>query len=208
MLLKRKKLPAILAMVAAIALHNYSVIFLCIWIISLFRFKKSHIKFFTTIFVILLVMNIFRIDVLFTNMLQRIPALFTGNLLQISHYLLDAEQTTSLKKGILLYLIQNIYLCSLYYKNDTPEITNDFVILLIGSFLAVLINDNAVIRVTNYFFVFQIMLYGKYISGLRASMEDQRTFIMTKKCFVHSIIIILVIPTVTFVYMLRYCSII
>lgn len=208
LLLKEKKIPALLSLVVAVALHNYSVIFVLIMIVMKINFKKTHMKFFMIIFIILFVMNLFRIDVWFTSILTGISSLFTGNLLQVSHYLLDAEQTTSLKKGILLYLIQNIYLCIMYYKIEDPKITNDFFVLLGGSLLAVLINDNATIRITNYFFAFQIMLYGKYLSILKESIDDQNRFIISKDGFVHSVIILIFIPVITFIYMLRYCSII
>lgn len=208
LLLKGKKIHAVLSMVVAVALHNYSIIFVFIMIVMKIKFKKAHMKFFTITFLILFVMNIFRIDVWFTNKLTGITSIFTGNLLQVSHYLLDAEQTTSLKKGILLYLIQNIYLCVMYYKTEDSKTTNDFFVLIGGSLLAVLINDNATIRITNYFFVFQIMLYGKYLSILREEINDQNKFIIRKEGFVHSLIILVFIPTVTLIYMLRYCSII
>lgn len=208
MLLNKKKIFAILSMVVAIALHNYSIVVLIIWIIKKIHFKKTHMRFFMIVFAILLVMNVFRIDVWFTNMLQGFATLFTGKLLQVSHYLLDAEQTTSLKKGILLYLIQNIYLCGLYYKYQTTEITNDFVILFVGSLLAVLINDNATIRITNYFFIFQIMLYGKYLARLRENIRNDSVLVITRDSLFHYTLIMLIIPTITFIYMLRYCSII
>lgn len=206
--LKKYRIKTIVFMIIAIAVHNYSTVFLLIFVLYKIKFKKNHMKFFMSVFIILLIMNIFRIDVVFTKMITKIGVLFTGDLLQVSHYLLDAEETTSLKKGILLYLMQNVYLVYLFYNMHDKKITNDFAVLLTGSILAALINDNAVIRITNYFFVFQVFLYGRYLTECYVLKNLRKHTTMTREMFANIIIIAIVLPVTTFVYMLRYCSII
>lgn len=199
--LKNKKIKTALSMLIAILMHNYSIVFIPILFITKIRFKKNHMKLFITLFSILFVMSLFRFDVLFTKYLQGVKELFSSELYGITHYLMDAQQVMTVRKGALLYLAQNIYIAILLYRSK-EKCTSELLILLIGGLITALINDDGAIRITNYFYLFQIFLYGKYL--LNDEVDGSRSRAKT----INSIVITILIPVVTLIFILRYCSII
>ncbi len=207
MFMRKKYFRAIVTGIIAVAFHNFSIVIVLILALSVIKIRKNHMSFFTVFFVVFLMCSLLRVDVLITNLLLKVNVLFENEiLLEATHYLLDSEQTRQIKKGIVLYLVQNIYLSYLYRRTSDVKDNNLFLLLFVGSFIAIMINDNAVIRITNYFFVFQTVLYVKYFYKNFRYLVTKRKF--NKILLLHYLVITLVIPVATFYYMLRYCSVI
>lgn len=206
--LKENRIKSAVSFLIAIALHNYSIICLLILLILKLKFKNSHIKLYFILFILFAFLNVLRIDVWFTNVLQGFSGLFSDTLLPVTHYILDAEQTESVKKGMLLYLIQNIYLSYLFYDSVDVKLNNYFMVLIVGSLIALLINDNAVIRITNYFFIFQTFLYARYFIETKIFINNKSSLLISRRQLVNLFVSIFLLPLLTLIYMLRYCSII
>lgn len=196
--LKKKYIITCFYMLLSILLHNYSIVFIPIMILSQKEYKKNHKQLFLVLFILLLAMSLFRFDVIFTNSINQISGLFTKDLIELTHYLLDAQDTNAIRKGAVLYLIQNVYLSILLYR-DKENHTRDFIVLLAGGIITALINDDGAIRITNYFYLFQIFLYSKYL--LAPVTKTSKGFMA------NALIITIVIPLATLVFILRYCSI-
>ncbi|MFR6294926.1 MAG: hypothetical protein ACLUKP_13215, partial [Thomasclavelia ramosa] len=157
-------------------------------------------------FVLLILLSLMRVDIYFTSFFGTLFNTITKGYSAANVYLSDVSFAGGIKKSILLFLIQNIYLLYLYW-NEEDNYTYEFLLLLIGGIIAVLINDNAVVRATNYFFVFQLFLYIQYLMKYKLSHRLYEMKV-NKKFFYNSVIIIMVIPMFTMIYILRYCSII
>jgi len=205
--MRKEYFNALVTGIIAVAFHNFSIVIVLLLVLNMIKISKNYMRFFTFFFVACLICSMLRVDVLITNVLLKINVLFENDfLLEASHYLLDSEQTRQIKKGIVLYLVQNIYLAYLYRGSRDVKDGYLFLILSVGSIIAITINDNAVIRITNYFFVFQIVLYVKYVYENFRYLVMKRKF--NKKLLIHYSLITLIIPITTFYYMLRYCSVI
>lgn len=203
--LEKKYVRAIAVFFIALAFHNFSVVIIPIILLDKIRFKNKHKSLFGVLFVVLLLLSLVRFDIYFTNLFGNLFRTITQGYSASTTYLLDSNTTGGIKKGILLYLIQNIYLLYLYRDEETNT-TYEFLLLSIGSIIAVLINDNAVVRATNYFFVFQLFLYVRYLMKYKLVHGLFGTK-MSKDLFMKSVLIVFIIPALTMIYILRYCGI-
>ena len=208
--LEKKYLYEVIAFIAALAFHNFSLVIIPIILLRRFRFKNKYRKVYRNIFllffVLLILLSLMRVDIYFTSFFGTLFNTITKGYSAANVYLSDVSFAGGIKKSILLFLIQNIYLLYLYW-NEEDNYTYEFLLLLIGGIIAVLINDNAVVRATNYFFVFQLFLYIQYLMKYKLSHRLYEMKV-NKKFFYNSVIIIMVIPMFTMIYILRYCSII
>lgn len=193
---KRRYFGGILSVVAAIALQNFSWVFLIVLFIYVLRINKRDNKVLLALFLLLLIFAFVRVDIVITRWLSGSSA-FTSIFSNDAYY--DQSDTSyGIKKGILLYLFQNIYLLYLLKDRFDKKTNNLFIIILVGSIISATISSNATIRISNYFLVFQVFLYSEYLTKRDNS----------KEAVVHSIIITVLIPVISSIYMLRYCGII
>lgn len=195
---KKKYVFSVLFLLLAIAFQNYSIAFVIVLILLMIRKENRNNKLLMTVFILLLLLSFVRIDIRITSLLSRIPAL--RNIFQNTTYYEAADSTFGIKKGILLYLVQNIYLLYLLKDRYENKINNLFAIILVGSIIVASVSSNSTIRLANYFLVFQVFLYTEYLNGMTYDNGKERA--------VHLIIITILVPVLSTIYMLRYCGII
>lgn len=198
-LVKRKYFSCGIFVFLAIAFQNFSWVFLAIIALLLPIIKRRNNKLLLLLYLAFIAMSVFRIDIVITRLLSNVSLL--SNIFSNEAYYDRQNFSYGLQKGMLLFLFQNVYLLYLLWNEDKGKIDNYFNILTIGSILATTINSNATIRITNYFFVFQLFLYAEYFNS-KSFYEDG------KEKLINSIIITIAIPVLSAIYMLRYCSII
>lgn len=193
---QKKFFGGALSVVAAISIQNFSWVFLIILFIYELRINKRNNKLLTVLFFLLLVFAIIRVDIVITRLISR-TALF-ANIFSNDAYYNQNDMDYGIKKGILLCLVQNIYLLYLLKDRFNGKINNLFIIILTGSFIDATISSNSTIRIANYFIVFQLLLYSEYLN----------CHIDSKEGMFHSVIITVVIPILSSIYMMRYCGIV
>lgn len=204
--LQRKKyLRSILIFLCSIALHRFSIIAIAVLALLKINFKKKHTKLLLCAFTILVVLSLLRIDIYFTRFLNTLTVTF-ASLFKDTNYF-NAVGDTGAKKGILLYLLQNLYLMYLVGNSKKQYNTNIFFVLLAGSIIAVFANDNATIRIANYFFVFQLYLYAEYLIDAKAKKPTAARRNEEVERVMNQTLITIAIPAFTAIYMLRYCGI-
>ncbi len=198
-LVKKKYISCGLFVFLAIAFQNFSWVFLPIIVLLLPHFKRRNNKLLFLCYFASIALSVIRVDIILTRLLSNISIL--SNLFANEAYYDSQNISYGLQKGMLLFLTQNVYLLYLLRSEYERKVNNYFNILTIGSILATTINSNATIRITNYFFVFQLFLYAEYFNSMTFYKGG-------KEKAINSIIITIVIPVLSAIYMLRYCSII
>lgn len=212
--LDKKYLQAALVVFVAIALHNYSLIILLV----LFLLKKGPQRlspqFCLFCFISFLVAALIRLDVLFTNY---VASNFLGFLskfsgFSFSHYIQNTSGADGIKKGTVLILLQSIYLTYLFWNQikEKAQLSRFMFVLIIGGAISVLINNNATARMSNFFSIYQIVLFMEYLTE-RSSLSDRsemNRFVMERSLFLNGTLICLVFPLLNLIYILRYCMII
>lgn len=205
--LQKKYIPGIISFLIAVAMHNSSIAVVLIILMLSVSHKRLTAKKCLYLLILALVCSLARIDVIITKfVVDKFSYLLSNKFIyQFGHYLLDAEITHDIKKGTVLIILQSIYLVQLYKNQiaENREIRAMMGVLIIGSYFAVLINDNATLRLTNYFTVYQIVLFVNYISN-----SKKREWKQFRNYQINCLIITVLLPVLNAVFILRYCSII
>lgn len=207
--LEKKWMKTVCFFSISYAFHNYSIIMLLIMSVFLLNWRMVNKRLVYFIFIILIILNLFRFDILFTDLIiSTIGFLKDGtNIFQFGHYLMDAENMFNLKLGALFPLLESLFLSYLYKDNfNDINIRRIFVVLILGSLINVLINDNATLRITNYFYILQTILFAKYIQK-NVKNESTKLRISCLK-YPQILIVMVLIPLFNIIYILRYCSVI
>lgn len=196
----------------SVAMHNYSLVIILLLLLLKLGPKRIHPKVCMTIFSVLLLMAFFRVDVLFTNYVvdNLMSFLSKFSAFSFSHYLQEASFADGIKKGTVLIILQSMYLTHLLWKDieKNEQLSRFMFVLIVGGAISVLFNNNATARMSNYFSVYQIVLFMVYISNNLKYEKSVSGLLIKKDVFINATLILGVFPLLNFIYILRYCSII
>ena len=210
--LNKKYIKTILFVLVSVALHNYSLVIIAVLLLIKFGPKRLTAKTCAISFMILLAMAVLRVDVFFTNYVVRnfMSILNQSSLFSFSHYLQEAASSDGIKKGTVLILVQSLYITYLFRNeiDKSEQLSKYMFILIIGGAVSVLLNNNATARMSNYFTVYQIVLFMKYLSDNFYIDTSFGGLTIDRRVFYQTCMICAVFPILNLIYILRYCSVI